>query len=339
MSKTIKQKGNFGSRKETITQRGRTVRPSAKKVENENSLVQQNFRTEDIKFVKNPFRSKVSNHSILTTRVNPNVEHDKNEKYLKNVLGRPYFSPKHNSYEADLAFFDTYDKRKQLIYLFVININTRKLFVEQVDKKTENDLQNAFRRMIHRGLVIDNIRFDSESGLISQSSKNFFKAMNIDIYANSSPYTNKSRIVDRVIRTIRDMFFNVYGKKTYITPYQHHVYMQGLCDIYNRTYHRAIKTAPNDVTHVDEEKYIQQKQEELNKVLRKQKQKHLLSLKKGDKLRVYLDPSKTKERFKKQRLKYYHSGTFVKYNNGNVVCDINNNEYEVPIYHVILDKK
>ena len=333
MPKTFKQKGTFGSSVKKVSEHGRPLPPKdvGRKITG---------KKEQITIpLENPFKTKIANNNKKVENTDENVIHDKSEKNLKEKFSRPYFSPKHNSYEADLAEFENKKREKLIKYLFLININTKKLYIHQLEDKTGEEIINAIRTMIYHGLVINNIRMDAESGILSDTAKKFFQKRNIDMYITSSPYINKSRVVDRVIRTIRDMYENVFHNRWNCTVSEHNIRMQSLCDIYNKTYHSSVKKAPNNVTVDDEEKFIKEKQKELNDVLKLQNQSSLLSMKKGDPIRVYLDPSKTKDAFKKKRMKYYHNGTFVKYNSGNVVCEIQNKRYEVPIYHVILLKK
>ena len=57
------------------------------------------------------------------------------------------------------------------------------------------------------------------------------------------------------------------------------------------------------------------------------------------KLRMYLDPDKTKNKFDKNRRKFKTYGIFKEYRHGNVIATLDNGkEVEVPIYFTIPDK-
>ena len=49
----------------------------------------------------------------------------------------------------------------------------------------------------------------------------------------------------------------------------------------------------------------------------------------------YLDESKTQDRFKKHRGYYTTKGTFIKYNYGNGIVEINGQKIELPIYYIL----
>ncbi|KAA6362796.1 MAG: hypothetical protein EZS28_041677 [Streblomastix strix] len=133
--------------------------------------------SEEQRIITNPYRTK-------NRQASQNLIQDFQLKPLKR-LQRPYFSPKSGSFEIDLAFsYDTIKHREQ-IYLFAININTKYLVVIPIIDKS-----------------------NCEKGLTGNVINKFCSDNNISLYFNSSPYTQHNRVVDRVIRTIRDGFIN-----------------------------------------------------------------------------------------------------------------------------------
>ena len=94
--------------------------------------------------------------------------------------------------------------------------------------------------------------------------------------------------------------------------------------------------------HTDVElewKYIRRKIEEYNDVRKQQIGAGLLSFKKGDKVLVYLDLSKTNKSMRKRRRNFDRQATFIRYQNGNAVVVLDKpipgfREILLPIYYV-----
>ena len=91
---------------------------------------------------------------------------------------------------------------------------------------------------------------------------------------------------------------------------------------------------PDEMTYQQEHEYIKT-MSQMNR-LQKQKQmkEGLLNLKYGDKIKIYLDMSKTPGAFAKKRGNYIHDATFIEYRHGNVICEFNGQLIEIPIYWV-----
>ena len=270
------------------------------------------------------------------------ITNDLNPKAMQKKYQRPYFSPIFNSYEADLAFITTNEKFRQSIYLFLVNINTRYLYILQLTDKETSTLKHSFEKLIFYGLRINSIRFDGECGLNSKSMLKYFEDNDIKVYSNSSAYINKNRIVDRVIRTIRDMYETYLRKNKIdfkkITLTKEENILQQLVTIYNNTYHRSIGKAPSQMTYEDELKYIQSKQKQIKELVKKNISRELIIFEYGDPLLIYLDNSKTNSVFEKRRGNYNIEATFIQYENGNIVCEVNGDYITIPYYHAILDK-
>ena len=187
--------------------------------------------------------------------------------------------------------------------------------------------------MIYYGAQILNIRYDGEMALESAAMKKFWSDMNINFYRSTSQYTNKTRIVDRFIRTLRDLYFNTVGSKSVSYQKQHDI-MQQLVTIYNHTEHSSTGMKPAEMTYEDEYKYIET-MTELCKIQReKQFKEGLFSLEQGDPIKIYLDESKTSNAFGKKRGNYIHDATFIEIRHGNAVVLYNNKQIEIPIYWI-----
>jgi hypothetical protein len=185
---------------------------------------------------------------------------------------RPYFSPKNDSYEIDWV---SSGKTPPFIhYLFCININTRYLFVIPIDYNRSPTLIDTFTCLVKINNVLENkikhIRADGdntfgvivtqpEPQLISSIKEpkyvrlgdsiyngntltRYLHANNIELYLFKSPYTNKNRIIDRVVRTIRDM---LVSNESFI----YNQLVADAVDKYNNTKHSAFnhKYSPAEV--------------------------------------------------------------------------------------------
>ena len=181
-----------------------------------------------------------------------------------------------------------------------------------------------------------------------------YKTHDIKYYESSSKYINKNRIVDRVIRTIRDLMFKYNNSGENINdPKTHNILIQKFVQIYNQTPHLTLwkcvgknsnkKYKYEDLTpekvqndYTIEQLYINYKKKQLQEVLLNQAQHKLNKMKYGDHLKIYLDQSKTKSSFQKKRGKFITDAIFIQYYHGNVICRLTSgNEVIVPIYYVI----
>lgn len=283
---------------------------------------------EDVK-INNPFKTKIKNPNATYIK-------DDNPKIKQKQFQRPYFSPNINSYECDLVFISNNDNLKQNVYLFLININTKYLYILLLHNKDQYSIQRAFQKLIYYGLRINSIRFDDESSFNSSLMQRYFERMNISVYHNSSPYINKNRIVDRVIRTIRDMYYTWHESVNFknIDTQKQHDILQQLVTIYNNTYHTSIKMKPVEMTYDLEYEYIKKCQQKLKEIKEKQQLNGYFKFKFGDKIKIYLNESKTNNAFKKHRGNYVHDATFIAYDHGNAIVEFDGKKIIIPIYWI-----
>lgn len=280
---------------------------------------------EDINKVKinNPFSSK--------TDIKTNIK-DVNPKVMKKKYSRKYFSPYLNSYEADLVFFTTNENLKQIIYLFIININTRYLYAINLPSKDNIDIIKAFNTILTK-IKINNLRFDGESSLNSKQLKKYFEYKNIKTFSSSSKYTNHNRIIDRVIRTIRDGLFKLDITIKDVNTFKKT--LQQLITIYNNVKHTTTGYKPIEMDNKKEFQYILDMTEYNNEIINKLREDGFYDYKEGDKVMCYIDESKTENRFKKHRGYYTTLGIFIKYSYGNGIVEIKGQKIELPIYYIL----
>ena len=282
---------------------------------------------------------------------------------------RPYFSPRFNSYEMDYASgrFLINDTQVFKYYLFLININTKFLFVQPIQNNTYPSV--AITRILVKDVndhlnslgleyKIDNIRADGDSKfgkMIKEDSKNdtvtlgdfiykknefisYLASENIKLYLNASPFVNKNRIVDRVIRTIRD---KLDTREHFWLDIE---YMANLVNEYNHTPHTAFygKFTPFEVqfTRDLERFFINENEMKLEKINEIQEDSNLKSYEPGNILLIHLDFAKTSARFNKKRRVFNKLARFISYEFGNVKCFVYNvtdkyikNPVTIPIYN------
>jgi hypothetical protein len=186
-------------------------------------------------------------------------------------------------------------------------------------KNINNHLAN-----LNPNLKINNIRADGDSKFgrmiedndrpeIIRLGKMIYKrnifleylpSENITLYLNSSPFLNKNRVVDRIIRTIRDKL----GARSILWLDINH--MAQIVE-YNHTPHSAFYNIfmPFQVqfTRDLERYYMKENEYKLEEINQKQKE---LGLKENI-LLIHLDFSKTSNRFNKKRRNFNKLAKFI----------------------------
>ena len=170
---------------------------------------------------------------------------DKNSKKLKSELSRPSFAYEPYSWEIDHLQFN----KEKVTYLFCININTRYLYVFPVQNKSAQETRIAIQTLIEKEKTnfnhpVKNIRGDGDKGF--EKLTEMFK--DINFYLSGSKFTYHNKIIDAVMRTLRNALNN-----DSLWDAQHDDIIQQLVYYYNFTYHRIIKMKPIDM-HSDIDK-------------------------------------------------------------------------------------
>ncbi|KAI5492676.1 integrase core domain containing protein family [Trichomonas vaginalis G3] len=256
---------------------------------------------------------------ILNKPIDPKIQP------LKEKFSRPSFAPYPYSYEIDHLEYS----KGNVTYLFAININTRYLYCIPVKGKTKQETRRAIQYLLDHERV-DNIRIDGDKGFQATMARYFPQ---INFYFSSSPYTFHNKIVDAVMRTLRDAL-GVNGRIYW--DGNHDSIIQQLVYYYNNTWHRTINMKPvemkNDISK--EWEYIRKQMERLNDVKREQINSGLMNFKQGDKVLIHLDYGKTNKSMTKRRRRFDTIAEFVRYINGNALVEVDNKLIEIPIYFI-----
>jgi hypothetical protein len=270
-----------------------------------------------------PFKSKIK---YVNKELKPQIKAMPPDYKLEPLkkFQRPYFSPKLGSWEIDICYApDPQFKNQATYYLFCININSKFLEIFKLDNMTIKSIKRALQSLINNQFV-SNIRGDGQFANLS--------IPNIKIYSNSEPFTQHNRVVDRVIRTIRDAI----GSNYY--DFANFNNITNIKNIYNNTPHNSLifdKTNPTGVAlprtaiftpnQVESNKdlegiFIRENKNKLDDIKQLQDSNGLFDFKSGNILLVHLDYSKTPMRFNKIRRKFNALAYFLEYTNGNVKC-------------------
>jgi hypothetical protein len=255
---------------------------------------------------------------------------------------RPYFSPNVNNYEMDWSLSG--NKKPFRKYLFIININTRYLFVFPLELNAPETIDTVakaleeFNDSLPPGHKISNIRADGAAtfsyqerlprkSTITLGNKVFksnvltryLKENNITLFNFPSRFTNKCRIVDRAMRTIRDML---------VVPerFLNSAAVLQAVEQYNNTPHAAFdyRYTPAEVqaNHELEQVFIRENQYRLDEINKLQHEAGLFNYKPGNILLIHLDTSKEPTAMQKHRRIFNRLAEFIGYEYGNVRCRI-----------------
>ena len=248
---------------------------------------------------------------------------------INKKLMKPTYATHPYSYEIDIMFVQhpQFQKRYLKQYLVCINVNTRYLFMFPIKDKTEKSIIKALKQLLSQTKVTY-IKCDGERGFKSKAITDFFKTNNIKTFISDSKYTYKLKIVDRVIRTIRDAM----GLDPYWLANEN--LMSQLVNYYNNTKHVSLKL--RDPTFNKKWNYYTPSEMQNNidlewSYIRKMDRKYLKVIneinkycdyKPGNVLLIHLNLSKTSAKHEKQRRKFSNLAIFKEFKNGNAIVDL-----------------
>jgi hypothetical protein len=304
-------------------------------------------------FIPYPFKTKLGRYRRLDNNVIEELT--PTDTYIsKTEFARPNFSKYFGSWEIDIAYY-LIDPNSDARYLFCINMNSRYLFVERIESNASRGLVQCLEgilfqlhRMYERQfannddkwlqeLIEHPIRYLKGDGDVlfrSGLTHNFLEQYEIQTCWESSPFTFHNKLVDAVIKTIR----NAIGYRI-INDQQ----LQEIVNYYNNTYHKGIDCTPREMllNPEYEEQYIRHCMSRLVQALQKQEEAGLFNYVPGNVLLLHCDVRKTPAKNEKRRKFWDRMGIFVGYVHGNVVVDLLKNQrpigkltrISVPVYY------
>ena len=156
-----------------------------------------------------------------------------------------------DQFDMDLAdvsnISDENDGIKYL--LFVIDIFSKYLWVEPLKNKTATEVVNALKNILNKGRQCNKIRSDNGKEFNNNIMKTFLKNEGIYYFTTQNSDT-KANIVERVIKTIKNMMYRYFTKQR---THRFADVLQDIVDSYNATPHRSLNNiAPKDVNKDNE---------------------------------------------------------------------------------------
>jgi hypothetical protein len=273
---------------------------------------------------------------------------DLNITVQKKKYSKPYFSSDFGWWEIDFMIVPfpsegssifTHFKTNQInadqgnsnfYYLFAININTKYLYVCPSFAKDTRTVIECIGKMLADKIEIKSIRGDYDNAFLSPFLKNLLDVQNIRYFFTPEMHSNRNRVVDRAIRTIRDMFYNLGQNASLFDKNM----MQKVVHAYNNKIHKALfnRFTPNQAQHKSmiEHTYIIEKNMELDRVNHSLMEKYQYLP--GDILLCHIP---VKESLRVKRRKNFNTlAYFIKYLYGNVLIQIYSSGIQIalPIY-------
>lgn len=290
-----------------------------------------------------PFKSKLK---VYNEMYNQNLQ-SKPVSDKKNInlrpMYRPTYSPYPHSWQMDIMF------TPHKYYLVLVNINTRYLIIKHIQNKSAETILYTLNGIIKDGVEIGYINGDAEPGFIGAKANyeanrsrggnhnaiypvlTESNGMPLTIYSKNiimrfvnEPYSFHNKMVDSVIRTVR----NAAGLNP--RALDDPDIMNKIINMYNGTPHTGLlkftdsngvrrNYTPNEMeNNIDLEwEYIRSKDRELANKTDTLIDHGYNNYKPGNILGLYLHRGKTRRRFQKRRMNYENIGIFLGYHNGN----------------------
>lgn len=220
--------------------------------------------------------------------LNKEVVHDK----LK-IDSSKYFLPIYSK-TPDSYQFDTLIQSKNSspsAFLIFININSRKGYAYPLRNKNKDSIMNALKEFVDE-VHPKTLTSDQDSAYLSNEITSYLLENNITHYTTERHNHNILGIINRLIRTLRDL-----NRDRDFTVESMNKFMK----IYNDSIHSTTGIPPNKFNSINEQKYIQKMNDKTDAVLNDKDFK----LRPGDKVRVVIDFDAMKKRRTKLSPDYY----------------------------------
>ena len=127
--------------------------------------------------------------------------------------------------------------------LTVVDVLSKYAWVEPVKAKTGKDVAAAFEKILRQGRTPRRLQTDDGKEFYNKTFQALMKRKDIDHFSTSGD--TKASVIERFNRTLKQRmyrYFTVKNTLKYVTV------LKDLVLGYNRSYHRSIKMAPEQVT-------------------------------------------------------------------------------------------
>ncbi|CAF1108826.1 unnamed protein product, partial [Brachionus calyciflorus] len=192
-------------------------------------------------------------------------------------------------WQADLVDVSKISKENKgyKFLLTVIDVFSKFAWVKPLKNKTSESILQAMTRIFKSRKPLK-LQTDKGRKFLNKPVQDYLKKINVHFYTANSNL--KASVVERLNRTLKEKMWRYF---TYKNNHDYTKVLDNLVDSYNNTFHRTIKTTPNNVLYKNEEKVFENicgydKNTGDDSVL-------TLNFKIGDKVRI----SKTKGLFEK----------------------------------------
>ena len=131
--------------------------------------------------------------------------------------------------------------------LTVVDVLSKYAWVEPVKAKTGKDVAAAFEKILRQGRTPRRLQTDDGKEFYNKTFQALMKRKDIDHFSTSGD--TKASVIERFNRTLKQRmyrYFTVKNTLKYVTV------LKDLVLGYNRSYHRSIKMAPEQVTAQNE---------------------------------------------------------------------------------------
>ena len=185
----------------------------------------------------------------------------------------PIYSEHQGAYQFDTLIPSR--KSGSPYFLIFINVNTRKLYAYPMKRKDTQSVLKALTAFITEVKQVSSLTSDEDRSYVNPTITSFLIKHQIDHQTTFKNDHHRLGIINRVIKTLRDM----NGTNRDFTESS----MMQLVKAYNNTVHSSTRMKPNDMNKDEEMKYINQKQRITDSLSNK------YNLKPGDIVRVIND--------------------------------------------------
>ena len=188
--------------------------------------------------------------------------------------------------------------------LTVVDVFSKHAWVEPLKSKTGKTVTDGFSKILKRsdGRKPLNLQTDDGKEFYNKTFQDLMKRNNIHHFSTSGD--TKSSVIERFNRTLKQRMYRYFTSQNTLNFFP---VLKDLVDGYNRSYHRSIKMAPNQVNQVNSSSVWKSLYGE--KKLKKGVKKRIIKpkLKVGDRVRL----NKKFKQFKKSYLPGWTEEVFV----------------------------